>query len=333
MRLREPGVAELGARDDRDLAVRGTARGAARRTAPADGRGPATVHRSTLSTRAVDEHAVADDAVLGRREPGGDRRERGGGGRRRDRRDRPALHARRAAASARAWSCTALQPSPSSTSSTTASADRAGLRESSASSARPNSAGTRPATDAPSSAGSTGSTTSSVGRWARASPQAPDQAARSRRASMAGMKVSTRGDYAARALLSLALHGSDRPTSVKEIAERTSLPQPYLEQILLVGEGRGPRALEARRRRRLRARPRRPRRSRSPTSSPRSKARRLPHGRAPRPLRGPLRPAGGVGRRRRGEPARPRARHARRPRRAHARRPPRPRSGLTRAAR
>ena len=50
---------------------------------------------------------------------------------------------------------------------------------------------------------------------------------------MAGVKVSTRGDYAARALLSMALHGYDRPTSVKEIAERTGLPQPYLEQILL----------------------------------------------------------------------------------------------------
>jgi len=53
------------------------------------------------------------------------------------------------------------------------------------------------------------------------------------------MKVSTRGDYAARALLSLALRGSDRPTSVKEIAERTSLPQPYLEQILLSVKGAG----------------------------------------------------------------------------------------------
>ena len=53
------------------------------------------------------------------------------------------------------------------------------------------------------------------------------------------MKVSTRGDYAARALLSLALHGSDRPTSVKEIAERTGLPQPYLEQILLALKGAG----------------------------------------------------------------------------------------------
>jgi Rrf2 family iron-sulfur cluster assembly transcriptional regulator len=56
---------------------------------------------------------------------------------------------------------------------------------------------------------------------------------------MGGMKVSTRGDYAARALLSLALHGNDRPTSVKEIAERTHLPQPYLEQILLSVKGAG----------------------------------------------------------------------------------------------
>jgi Rrf2 family protein len=53
------------------------------------------------------------------------------------------------------------------------------------------------------------------------------------------VKVSTRGDYAARALLSLALRGSERPTSVKEIAERTSLPQPYLEQILLSVKGAG----------------------------------------------------------------------------------------------
>jgi len=53
------------------------------------------------------------------------------------------------------------------------------------------------------------------------------------------MKVSTRGDYACRALLSLALHGLERPTSVKEIAERTALPQPYLEQILLAAKGAG----------------------------------------------------------------------------------------------
>lgn len=54
------------------------------------------------------------------------------------------------------------------------------------------------------------------------------------------MKVSTRGDYASRALLSLALHGEEAgPTSVRDIAERTGLPQPYLEQILLALKGAG----------------------------------------------------------------------------------------------
>lgn len=54
------------------------------------------------------------------------------------------------------------------------------------------------------------------------------------------MKVSTRGDYASRALLSLALHANDgRPNSVRDIAERTGLPQPYLEQILLALKGAG----------------------------------------------------------------------------------------------
>ncbi|MDZ7734065.1 MAG: Rrf2 family transcriptional regulator [Acidimicrobiia bacterium] len=54
------------------------------------------------------------------------------------------------------------------------------------------------------------------------------------------MKVSTRGDYAARALLSLTLHAEESgPTSVRDIAERTGLPQPYLEQILLALKGAG----------------------------------------------------------------------------------------------
>lgn len=54
------------------------------------------------------------------------------------------------------------------------------------------------------------------------------------------MKVSTRGDYASRALLSLALHADEAiPTSVRDIAERTGLPQPYLEQILLALKGAG----------------------------------------------------------------------------------------------
>ena len=54
------------------------------------------------------------------------------------------------------------------------------------------------------------------------------------------VRVSTRGDYASRALLSLALNDDDRsPTSVRDIAERTGLPQPYLEQILLALKGAG----------------------------------------------------------------------------------------------
>jgi len=52
--------------------------------------------------------------------------------------------------------------------------------------------------------------------------------------------VSTRGDYASRALLSLALRVDENgPTSVRDIAERTGLPQPYLEQILLALKGAG----------------------------------------------------------------------------------------------
>jgi len=54
------------------------------------------------------------------------------------------------------------------------------------------------------------------------------------------VRVSTRGDYASRALLSLALHDNvSTPTSVRDLAERTGLPQPYLEQILLSLKGVG----------------------------------------------------------------------------------------------
>lgn len=54
------------------------------------------------------------------------------------------------------------------------------------------------------------------------------------------MRVSTRGDYASRALLSLALRTDlGVPTSVRDLAERTGLPQPYLEQILLSLKGAG----------------------------------------------------------------------------------------------
>ena len=57
---------------------------------------------------------------------------------------------------------------------------------------------------------------------------------------IAAMRVSTRGDYACRALLSLALHAHEMgPQSVKDVATRTALPQPYLEQILLAVKGAG----------------------------------------------------------------------------------------------
>ena len=57
---------------------------------------------------------------------------------------------------------------------------------------------------------------------------------------MGRVRVSTRGDYACRALLSLALRDDGvTPTSVRDIAERTALPQPYLEQILLALKGAG----------------------------------------------------------------------------------------------
>jgi Rrf2 family protein len=54
------------------------------------------------------------------------------------------------------------------------------------------------------------------------------------------MRVSSKGDYACRALLSLTLHSvNPGPTSVRDIAERTAIPQPYLEQILLALKGAG----------------------------------------------------------------------------------------------
>jgi Rrf2 family protein len=54
------------------------------------------------------------------------------------------------------------------------------------------------------------------------------------------VRVSSKGDYACRALLSLTLHQTTPgPTSVRDIAERTAIPQPYLEQILLSLKGAG----------------------------------------------------------------------------------------------
>ncbi len=46
------------------------------------------------------------------------------------------------------------------------------------------------------------------------------------------MKLSTRGRYAARALLDLALHDTGAPVSLREIAERQGISAKYLDQIL-----------------------------------------------------------------------------------------------------
>ena len=47
------------------------------------------------------------------------------------------------------------------------------------------------------------------------------------------MKLTTRGHYSVKALLDLSLQPEDRPTSVKNIAQRQDLPAPYLEKLLI----------------------------------------------------------------------------------------------------
>ena len=47
------------------------------------------------------------------------------------------------------------------------------------------------------------------------------------------MKISTRGDYATRALQDLALRYNQGPVPIETIAQRQALPARYLEQLLL----------------------------------------------------------------------------------------------------
>ena len=47
------------------------------------------------------------------------------------------------------------------------------------------------------------------------------------------MRISTKGDYATRALQDLALHHDQGPISIEMIAQRQGLPARYLEQLLL----------------------------------------------------------------------------------------------------
>ena len=46
------------------------------------------------------------------------------------------------------------------------------------------------------------------------------------------MKISTRARYGTRALLDLALHQSEEPVSLKDIARRQQIPQHYLEHLI-----------------------------------------------------------------------------------------------------
>ena len=48
------------------------------------------------------------------------------------------------------------------------------------------------------------------------------------------MRISTKGDYATRAMQDLALHYQSGPIQIEEIARRQGLPARYLEQLLLV---------------------------------------------------------------------------------------------------
>jgi Rrf2 family protein len=48
------------------------------------------------------------------------------------------------------------------------------------------------------------------------------------------MKISTKGDYAARALQELSMHYNKGPLQIEEIAQRQEIPVRYLEQLLLI---------------------------------------------------------------------------------------------------
>ncbi|MDX2271620.1 MAG: RrF2 family transcriptional regulator [Cyanobacteriota bacterium] len=47
------------------------------------------------------------------------------------------------------------------------------------------------------------------------------------------MKLTTKAHYSIKALLDLALTGSQHPVSVRRIAERQNIPAPYLEKLLI----------------------------------------------------------------------------------------------------
>jgi Rrf2 family transcriptional regulator, cysteine metabolism repressor len=48
------------------------------------------------------------------------------------------------------------------------------------------------------------------------------------------MRISTKGDYATRAMQELSLHYDKGPLQIEQIAERQEIPVRYLEQLLLI---------------------------------------------------------------------------------------------------
>lgn len=53
------------------------------------------------------------------------------------------------------------------------------------------------------------------------------------------MWIARRTDYATRAVLALALHGDHEPMKLQELADRTAVPRPMLEQVMLVLRNNG----------------------------------------------------------------------------------------------
>ena len=51
------------------------------------------------------------------------------------------------------------------------------------------------------------------------------------------MKISTKGRYALRMLVDLAINGADKYVALKDIAERQQISKKYLEQIVLLFNG------------------------------------------------------------------------------------------------
>lgn len=48
------------------------------------------------------------------------------------------------------------------------------------------------------------------------------------------MKISTRGRYALRLMLDIAVNSATRPVSIKDIAKRQDISDKYLEQIISI---------------------------------------------------------------------------------------------------